>query len=152
MSPLYGWDARTLSGPGEGTQYWLLCPLISLGMLQVGTTLNIPAYTTGRRAPAPECQRQYWSRNAGELVDAYAAHSASLTCDDLLVAALTCSQSWCPSGDHLDARLEEQRTLAHILSLMEVWVSTQVAGHHSTISTHGCSCESPQRKPSVPCC
>ena len=128
MSPLYGWDARTLSGPGEGTQYWLLCPLISLGMLQVGTTLNIPACTTGRRAPAPECQRQYWSRNAGELVDAYAAHSASLTCDDLLVAALTWSKSWGPSGDHLDARLEEQRTLAHILSLMEVWVSTQVAG------------------------
>ena len=24
MSPLYGWDARTLSRPGEGTQSWLL--------------------------------------------------------------------------------------------------------------------------------
>ena len=53
MSPLYGWDARTLSRPGEGTQSWLFCPLISLGMLQVETTLNVPAYTTGPRAPVP---------------------------------------------------------------------------------------------------
>ena len=33
MAPLYGWDARTLSRLGEGTQSWLFCPLISLGML-----------------------------------------------------------------------------------------------------------------------
>ena len=128
MAPLYGWDARTLSRLGEGTQSWLFCPLISLGMLQVETTLNIPAYTTGPRAPVPECQRQYWSRNAGELISAYAAHFASLPRDDPSVAALTQSQSWGPSGDHLDARLQEQCTPAHILSMMEVWISTQVAG------------------------
>ena len=46
MSPLYGWDARTLSRLGEGTQSWSFCPLISLGMLQLETTLN----TTGPRA------------------------------------------------------------------------------------------------------
>ena len=128
MSPLYGWDARTLSRPGEGTQSWLFCPLISLGMLQLETTLNILAYTTGPRAPVPECQRQHWSRNAGELIDAYAAHFASLLRNDPLVAALTQSQAWGPSGDHLDARLQEQCTPAHILSMMEVWISAQVAG------------------------
>ena len=92
------------------------------------TTLNIPAYTTGPRAPVPECQRQYWSRNAGELISAYAAHFASLSRDDPSVEALTQSQSWGPSGDHLDARLQEQCTPAHFLSMMEVWISTQVAG------------------------
>ena len=119
----YGWDARTLSRPGEGTQSWLFCRLISLGML-----LNILAYTTGPRAPVPKCQRQFWSRNAGELIDAYAAHFASLPRNDPLVAALTQSQAWGPSGDHLDARLQEQCTPPHILSMMEVWISAQVAG------------------------
>ena len=65
-------------------------------MDQLETTLNILAHTTGPRAPVPECQRQYWSGNAGELIDAYAAHFASLLRDDPLVAALTQSQSWGP--------------------------------------------------------
>ena len=55
--PLNGWDARNLSRSGKGTQSWLFCPLISFGMLKVETTLNIPAYPTGLRAPEPECQR-----------------------------------------------------------------------------------------------
>ena len=62
------------------------------------------------------------------LIDACAAQFVSLPRNDPLVAALTQSQVWGPSGDHLDARLQEQCTLPHVLSMMEVWISAQVAG------------------------
>ena len=41
LSPLYGRDSPMLSQPGEGTQSWQFCPLISLGLLAVETRLAV---------------------------------------------------------------------------------------------------------------
>ena len=57
----------------------------------------------------------------------FAAHFAALPRDDTVAAALSQSRSWGSSGDHVDAGLQEQATLPHILSILEVWFASQVA-------------------------
>ena len=127
LSPLYGWDSPTLSQPGEGTQSWLFCPLISLGLLAVETRLSVPPFSTGPRAPVPEEQIQFWTHQAPDIIVAFAVHFSTISHNDPLAVALSSPSSWGPSGDHLVASLQEALTPPHILSQMEVWLSSQVA-------------------------
>ena len=114
---LYGWNTSSLSRAGEGSQSSLFCPLISLELRSLETHLGVPAFSTGPRAPVPDSQIQFWSHNAADIINEFAAHVAALPRDDPVAAALSQSRSWSSSGDHLDAGLQEQATLAHILSM-----------------------------------
>ena len=125
--PLYGWNTSSLSRPGEGTQSWLFCPLISLGLRSLEINLGVVAFSTGPRAPVPDSQFQFWSHNAANIINAFAAHFAALPRDDPVALALSQSRSWGSSGAHLDAGLQEQATPPHILSMLEVWIASQVA-------------------------
>ena len=62
---LYGWGAVPISPPGSGSQSWLLCPLISLGLLDAEHARGVPAYSTGSRLPVPDQQRTYWMARDG---------------------------------------------------------------------------------------
>ena len=127
LCPLYGWNTSSLSRPGEGTQSWLFCPLISLGLRSLEINLGVVAFSTGPRAPVPDSQFQFWSHNAANIINAFAAHFAALPRDDPVALALSQSRSWGSSGAHLDAGLQEQATPPHILSMLEVWIASQVA-------------------------
>ena len=110
LSPLYGWDSPTLSQPGEGTQSWLFCPLISLVLLVVETRFAVLPFSTGPRAPVPDGQIQFWTHHAPDIIVAFAVHFSSISRDDPVAVALSSPSSWGPSGDHLVACLQEALT------------------------------------------
>ena len=132
LCPLYGWNTSSLSRPGEGSQSWLFCPLISL----IGNQFGVLAFSTGPRAPVPDSQIQFWSHNAADIINAFAAHFDVLPRDDTVAAALSQSRSWGSSGDHLDAGLQEQATPAHILSTLEVSFSRRSDSSSRSAPSH----------------
>ena len=75
---LYGWGAVPISPPGSGSQSWLLCPLISLGLLDAEHARGVPAYSTGSRLPVPDQQRTYWMAHAMDIIHAFCQHFQSL--------------------------------------------------------------------------
>ena len=79
------------------------------------------------RAPVPEEQIQFRTHQAPDIIVAFAVHFSTISHDDPLAVALSSPSSWGPSGDHLVASLQEALTPPHILSQMEVWLSSQVA-------------------------
>ena len=46
---LYGWGRGDPTPPGSGTQSWLFCPLISLGLALAQSRMGVPPYSTGNR-------------------------------------------------------------------------------------------------------
>lgn len=57
---VYGWGNPPLSVPGQGTQSWLFCPLISLGLLQLEQQTGQQLWSTGQRAEVPQAQLNFW--------------------------------------------------------------------------------------------
>ena len=104
LGPWYGWGA---SSPNLS---WLLCPLISLGFLDVEARRAIPAYSTGPRAPLPDSQAQFWTSRARDVIHAFADHFSSLASENPLAVALSSQVSGDPAGDHLEACIQEALT------------------------------------------
>ena len=50
--------------PGSGTQSWLFCPLISLGLALAESRLGVPPCSTGNREQVPSEQSQFWTARA----------------------------------------------------------------------------------------
>ena len=74
---LYGWGAAPTSPPGSGSQSWLLCPLISLGLLDAEHARGNLAYSTGSRLPVPEQQRACWMSHAMDIIHVLNQHFQS---------------------------------------------------------------------------
>ena len=125
MGPLYGWGSSPPSLPGEGPQSWLFCPLISLGLLVVEARRAVPLYSTGPRAPVPDPQAQFWTSRARDVIHAFADHFSSLASDNPLAVTLSSQVSWGPTGDHLEACIQDALTPLHITSMLEVWLTSQ---------------------------
>ena len=76
--------------PGSGTQSWLFCPLISLGLALAESRLGVPPYSTGNCEQVPSEQSQFfWATHALPIIHAHADHFHSL--DRSLPATLSCS-------------------------------------------------------------
>ena len=69
---LYGWGSSRPSPPGSGTQSWLFCPLISLGLAVAESNRGIPPYSTGSCEQVPPEQSLFCSTNAPHIIQAYA--------------------------------------------------------------------------------
>ena len=123
---LYGWGSSRPSPPGSGTQSWLFCPLISLGLARAESNRGIPPYSTGSREHVPPEQSLFWSTHVPHIIQAYATHF--LTIDSQQPAAIAV-QSW--QGGHLNTVAQELVTPPDILSMMSVWLSEAVAGFSS---------------------
>ena len=65
---LYGWGMPPLSAPGAGTQSWLLCPLISLGLAHAKQATGTPLWSTGGRDPVPDVQINFCTQQCILLV------------------------------------------------------------------------------------
>ena len=126
LGPLYSWGASSPSPPGEGTQSWLFCPLMSLGLWALEVRHAVLAYSTGPRAPVPDPQAQFWTAHAGDVIHTFGDHFSGLTSDNPLAVALGSPPSWGPSGDHLEARIQKALTPSHITAVLEVWLASQV--------------------------
>ena len=113
---LYGWGRGDATPPGSGTQSWLFCPLISLGLALAESRLGVPPYSTGNREQVPSEQSQFWTTHALPIIRAYADHFHSL--DRSLPAA------W--EGGHLDSVAQEVVTPPNIMSMIAVWLSDSV--------------------------
>ena len=103
---LYGWRRGDPTPPGSGTQSWLFCPLISLGLALAESRLGVPPYSTGNREQVPSEQSQFWTTHALPIIRAYADHFHSL---DRSLPAAALLQSW--EGGHLDSVAQEVVTL-----------------------------------------
>ena len=112
--------------PGSGTQSWLFCPLISLGLAHAESNRGIPPYSTGSREHVPPEQSLFWSSHVPHIIQAYATHF--LTLDSQQPAAIAL-QSW--QGGHLNSAAQELVTPPDILSMVSVWLSEAVAGFSS---------------------
>ena len=123
---LYGWGSSRPSPPGSGTQSWLFCPLVSLGLALAESNRGIPPYSTGSREQVPPDQSLFWSTHASHIIQAYATHF--LTLDSQQPAAIAL-QSW--QGGHLNTPAQELVTPPDILSMMSVWLSEAVVGFSS---------------------
>ena len=106
---LYGWGRGDPTPPGSGTQSWLFCPLISLGLAVAESRLGVPPYSTGNREQVPSEQSQFWTTHALPIIRAHADHFHSL---DRSPPAAVLLQSW--EGGHLD------------MSMIAVWLSDAV--------------------------
>ena len=123
LGSLYGWGSPPVTQPGTGSQSWLFCPLISLGLLAAERTRGVPPYSTGSRVAVPDRQREFWVAHAGDIIQFYNEHLSSLSpqCDVAL-------QSNWERGDHLPARVQELCTPAHIMAALHTWLSAQCDG------------------------
>ena len=118
---LYGWGRGDPTPPGSGTQSWLFCPLISLGLALAESRLGVPPYSTGNREQVPSEQSQFWATHALPIIHAYADHFHSL---DRSLPAAALLQSW--EGGHLDSVAQEVVTPPNIMSMIAVWLSDAV--------------------------
>ena len=116
LSPLNGWDSPTLSQPGESTQSWLRCPLISLGLLAVETRLSVRPFSTGPRAPVPEEQVQFWTHQKPDIIVALAVHflpSPIMTFSLLRCLRLSVGSLWKSLGGFFARRID---STPHVVS------------------------------------
>ena len=118
---LCGWGRGDPTPPGSGTQSWLFCPLISLGLALAESRLGVPPYSTGNREQVPSEQSQFWATHALPIIHAYANHFHSL---DRSLPAAALLQSW--EGGHLDSVAQEVVTPPNIMSMIAVWLSDTV--------------------------
>ena len=49
MGPLYGWGSPPVTPPGSGSQSWLFCPLISLGLVAAERIRGAAIFSKGNR-------------------------------------------------------------------------------------------------------
>ena len=122
FSPLYGWGSAPPTPPGSGSQSWLFCPLISLGLALAESQLGVPPYSTGSRDQVPFDQSLFWTTHANPIIQAFAAHFSSFDRDQLAARML---QSW--ERGHLSSSAQEHVTPPHIASMLTVWLSEVVS-------------------------
>ena len=99
---LCGWGRGDPTPPGSGTQSWLFCPLISLGLALAESRVGVPPYSTGNREQVPSERSQFWTAHALPIIRACVDHFHSL---DRRQPAATLLQSW--QGGHLDSVAQE---------------------------------------------
>ena len=76
---LYGWGQSPISPPGNGSQSWLFCPLISLALA---------AAEPGSRSPLPDVQRDFWNSQAAQIIHLCRDHFQSLAPDSEVARAV----------------------------------------------------------------
>ena len=97
LGSLCWWASPPVTQPGKGSQSWLFCPLISLGLLAAERTRGVPPYSTGSRVAVPDRQREFWLTHAGDVIQSFCdLSSLSVQCD----VALALQSNWL-RGDHL---------------------------------------------------
>ena len=126
----YGWGRGDPTPPGSGTQSWLFCPLISLGLALAESRLGVPPYSTGNREQVPSEQSQFWTANALPIIRAYAAHFHSLDQPARRTCGLCRTRGCHPPG---------------IMSMIAVWLSDTV-----THFRQGCSSLHASAPPPLP--
>ena len=129
FSPLYGWGSAPPTPPGSGSQSWLFCPLISLGLALAESQLGVPPYSTGSRDQVPFDQSLFWTTHANPIIQAFAAHFSSLDRDQPAARML---QSW--ERGHLSSSAQEHVTPSHIASMLTVWLSEIVSSFEPPLS------------------
>ena len=145
---LYGWGSSRPSPPGSGTQSWLFCPLISLGLALAESNRGVPPYSTGNRDQVPPEQSLFWSTHAPHIIQAYATHFLALDSQQPAAIAL---QLW--QGGHLNTNAQELVTPPDVFSMMSVWLSEAVAGFTipvSQVARPSSVVEPPSHCPPVP--
>ena len=60
-----------ISPPGNGSQSWLLCPLILLTLAAAERERDVPLYSTGSRSPLPDVQRDFWNSQTAQIIHLY---------------------------------------------------------------------------------
>ena len=118
---LYGWGRGDPTHPGSGTQSWLFCPLISLGLALAESRMGVLPYSTGNCEQFPSEQSHFWTAHALPIVRAHADHCHSL---DRRQHAAALLQPW--QGGHLDSVAQEVVTPPDIMSMIAVWLSHTV--------------------------
>ena len=124
LGALYGWGQMPISPPGVGSQSWLFCPLISLGLENAEHTRRAVPFSTGLRHLVPEDQRNFWLSNATDVIRLFSEHFQSLRPDSHVALALQDRNSW-GGGEHLPASVQESCSPLHIMSALHAWLSGQ---------------------------
>ena len=112
-----------------GSQSWLFCPLISLGLALAESQLGVLPYSTGSRDQVPFDQSLFWTTHANPIIQAFAAHFSSLDRDRPAAMML---QSW--ERGHLSSSAQEHVTPPHIASMLTVWLSEIVSSFEAPLA------------------
>ena len=124
---LFGWGSGPLTVPGSGTQSWMFCSLISLGLERAEVLRAVVPFSVGGRAQSPPDQAQFWHRNVLHVIEAWTEHFMGFSSSDPRAVALTSRESWGVGGDHLSPQLQESMVPGEVLSMMTVWLTAQVS-------------------------
>ena len=122
---IYGWGSPPLAVPGNGTQSWLFCPLISLGLLSFELESSLQPWSIGCRAVVPSAQARFWqgSQQARTIIAQYAAHFQSPAGQSAL-RTVSDPVRWRTHGgqvnDHLSGADQEFVTPQHLTVALEV--------------------------------
>ena len=122
LGRLYAWGDSPILPPGAGSQSWLFCPLISLGLVHAERARSVALYSTGSRTPLPAPQHDFWMSCASDIVQLYGEYFQSLSPSS---AVATMLQSGWSGGEHLPALVQEQCTPSHIMDALHAWLSIQ---------------------------
>ena len=95
---------RGILPPGAGSQSWLFCPLISLGLVHAVRARSVALYSTGSRTPLPAPQHDFWMSCASDIVQLYGEYFQSLSPSSGVATML---QSGWSGGEHLPALVQE---------------------------------------------
>lgn len=135
---IYGWGAHSLSIPGEGTQSYLYCVLISLGLWRLEVHCGRRPFEVARRAVVPDLQLRFWCGHALEVINAYAVHFASLATESNVVRLLATPLSWGSQGEHLDDDFQIQCSSPHIQSLLSALLVNLSSLPEACVGIGGC--------------
>ena len=84
MGRRYGWDQSPISPPGNGSQSWLFCPLISLALAAAQRERDVPLISVS----LPDVQRDFWNSQAAQIIQLYSDHFQSLNLDSEVARAM----------------------------------------------------------------
>jgi len=120
----YGWGpGRPLAVPGSGTQSWLFCPLISLGLAEAERAMHCDVWSVGKRQPVPAMQAAYWQKHAGHIIRAYSRWFQCNLTSGVIASVLKTPARWRSNGpasqpDHLSGKDQELVTPPVVLQAM----------------------------------
>ena len=123
----FGWGSGPLTVLGSGTQSWMFCPLISLGLERAEVLRGVVPFSVGGRAQISPDQAQFWHRSVPHVIEALAAHFMGFSSSDPRAVALSSRESWGVGGDHLSPQLQESVVPDEVPSMMTVWLTAQVS-------------------------
>ena len=126
MGRLNGWGDPPITAPGNGTQSWLPCPLISLALAGAERAHGVPLYSTRPRQPVPPDQERFWLSTAQDIIDSLIAHFRAMSLQSTVALELQRPESWA-GGDHLSPGLQERCVPRHVFEALNVWLTDQCA-------------------------